>query len=98
MGRSPYLVEADLETVFCREVDRRDDMLTLKLNVQGRRGWPDRLVLRVGLVRFVELKTRGPLSKMQVHRHQQLHDLGFVVAVLRTREEIREYLATLAAA
>lgn len=69
-------------------------VLTLKLNVVGQRGWPDRVVILPNRqVFWVELKTVvGRVSPMQQHIHEQLRDAGHIVLVLRTKEEITDAL------
>jgi Holliday junction resolvase-like predicted endonuclease len=42
--------------------------VTLKLNVRGRRGWPDRIFIRKGKVIFIEFKAPGGRpTKLQLH-------------------------------
>ena len=58
-------------------------VLTLKLNVVGRRGWPDRVFLYHGNVLFVELKRAGEKPEpLQEWTHQQLRNHGFEVFVI----------------
>jgi hypothetical protein len=60
---------------------RRRGVLTVKLNLSGNRGWPDRLVLLPGgRAVLVELKRPGgKLRALQEHVHAQLRALGFTV-------------------
>lgn len=47
--------------------------LHLKLNVMGRRGWPDHLYIFQGHVLFIEFKRQGEKpTKLQEHIHEQL--------------------------
>ncbi len=74
--------EASVEAAFVRLL-RRHGLPSLKLNVAGQRGWPDRLVLLPGgEVVFVELKRPGGKArKLQEHVHKRLAALGFRIAV-----------------
>ena len=53
-------------------------------------GMPDRLILMPGgRLSFVELKAPGQKPRpLQLHRHDQLRDLGFEVFVLDRQEDI----------
>lgn len=66
----------------------------LKLNVRGRRGWPDRLLLGNGpLIIFFEFKRpddTGTLSKLQEIVISELKKYGFKVYVVRSFEEAKE--------
>jgi hypothetical protein len=59
------------------------DMEVLKLNVKGRRGWPDRLITcEGGLAIFVEMKRPGEQPRaLQSYVHQRLRKMGFTVKV-----------------
>jgi hypothetical protein len=65
----------------------------LKLNLIGRRGWPDRLVLIPGgHCCFVELKRPGARPrKLQERVHQLLRRLGFNVVVLDSEDKVDEW-------
>jgi hypothetical protein len=73
--------ESSIEASFVH-VLKRHGLTTLKLNVSGQRGYPDRLVLLSGgRAVFVELKRPGgKLRPLQEHVHGQLKALGFQVA------------------
>jgi hypothetical protein len=64
----------------------------LKLNVLGRRGWPDRLILAPeGTVMFVEFKRVGEKPrKLQEFCHDILTTLGFEVQVHDDTDEAVE--------
>jgi hypothetical protein len=54
--------------------------LILKLNVFGRRGWPDRLFIYKGKVFFVEFKRVGEEpSKLQQEIHARIRQHGVTV-------------------
>ena len=56
-------------------------------------GVPDRLVFLNGMCRLVELKTQtGVLSPRQIHVFDELGEQGFSVHVLRSYDDIEEFL------
>lgn len=61
-----------------------------KLVSPGTDGMPDRLVLLPnGKLSFVEVKAPGEKPRpLQARRHEQLRQLGFMVAVLDNAEQI----------
>jgi hypothetical protein len=67
------ILEKTIEAKFVRECKKRD-WLCLKQNVIGRRGYPDRLVIRLdGLPVWIELKRAGGvLSENQKECGQEL--------------------------
>jgi hypothetical protein len=69
-------------------------VLSIKLNLQGRRGWPDRaFFLPGGRPYLVELKAEGEVPrKLQAHIHSQLRALGYSVAVCASPEEAVEFM------
>ena len=69
---------------------RREGGLCPKFVSPGSDGWPDRLVLMPGgKIAFVELKATGEKPRpLQVHRMEQLRDLGFKVFVIDGVERI----------
>jgi hypothetical protein len=86
------MLEAELESYF-RAQCKRLGLLTIKLNIQQNRGYPDRLVLWKGKAYFSELKTLvGKQTPLQKFRASELEVRGFPVPVLRTKEQIKEYL------
>ena len=78
---------------------RREGGLCPKFVSPGSDGWPDRLVLMPGgKFAFVELKApQGKLRPIQVQRHAQLRDLGFLVYVINDPAQIPEALELLKA-
>jgi hypothetical protein len=86
------MLEAELEAYF-RGQCKRLGLLTIKLNLQQNRGYPDRLVLYKGKAHFSELKTlAGKQTPLQKYRASTLEAQGFSVPVLRTKDEIKTYL------
>ncbi len=78
---------------------KREGGLCPKFVSPGSDGWPDRLVLMPGgKFAFVELKApQGKLRPIQVQRHAQLRDLGFLVYVINDPAQIPEALELLKA-
>ena len=78
---------------------KREGGLCPKFVSPGSDGWPDRLVLMPGgKIAFVELKApQGKLRPIQVRRHAQLRDLGFLVYVINDPNQIPEALELLKA-
>lgn len=88
------VLERNVERLFVKEAVRRG-WLVLKLNVTGHRGWPDRMVVGLGMVRFVELKRpgkKGLIEPMQLQIHGQLRQRGFRVTIVRGPEDFQEAL------
>lgn len=75
------VLERDIERRFCDAMKRRG-VVVVKLNLQGNRGWPDRMViLPNSCVQFIEFKRPGEaLRPLQIHNHAQLAMLGHIVA------------------
>ncbi len=71
-------------------------IVCVKLNLQGRRGYPDRLVLLPrGRSVFVELKVPGKdLSVLQKYIHDILRRLGHDVQTFDDADEAIEYIQT----
>jgi hypothetical protein len=71
---------------------------SIKLNLQGRRGWPDRLfIAEYNRVWFVEFKRSGEKpNPLQAHIHRMLKRMGFRVSVFTTvsrfRRGLREWM------
>lgn len=83
-----YLYEDCIENKFCINIGkwaREHNILltTVKLNLKGRRGWPDRVVMwEGGNLTFIEFKRPGEEPrKLQTYIHEILNDMGFKVEV-----------------
>lgn len=75
--------EKEIEQALVKEVKRRGGLC--EKWTSGTSGWPDRIVLLPpdGRVGFVEVKAPGKVPRpLQIHRHEQLCRLGFLVYVL----------------
>lgn len=65
------------------------------VKVRFLRGWPDRIVLWPGgLIHFVELKKpdKWVYQPRQQRVHSWLRKMGFKVYVIKTKEEVDQYL------
>ena len=90
------MLEKFIEQKLVAQV-RREGGLCPKFVSPGSDGWPDRIVLMPGgKLAFVELKApQGRLRPLQVQRHAQLRDLGFLVFTVNDPEQIPEILKML---
>lgn len=86
--------ETKIEEYFVKRVEKDLGGVALKLEVKGRRGWPDRIaVLPMGVTFYVELKApRGRLSRLQKLRRAQLEDMNQLYVVLSSKDEIDEWI------
>ena len=76
-------LELDVEKKVCARADRMG-ILHVKLNIRGRRGWPDReFLIRGGKPLFIEFKRPGEEPEpIQEFIHGQLRDAGYTVLVI----------------
>jgi hypothetical protein len=81
------LLESAIEVKVTQYAEQKG-CLALKLNILGRRGWPDRLYLYAGRVLFIEFKRPGEKPrKLQEYIHDRIRRQGFDVALV---DNIRE--------
>ncbi len=68
--------------------------ICLKLEVRGRRGWPDRICVVPGAMFFVEVKrpVGGRLSELQKLRIRELERLGVKVFIVSTRSRVDDLI------
>jgi hypothetical protein len=81
-----FRLESDVEDKVVAAANRMG-ILHAKLNLSGRRGWPDRVFLFPGRhALFIEFKRPGKktVDKLQEYIHGQLRKLGFTVLVVNT--------------
>lgn len=84
--------ESDLERTF-NDTCYQLGLLQAKLNIRGRRGWTDRILLHRSVAAFVELKAPGKaLTPMQQHVHETLRHAGFEVRKVDDKDELLELL------
>lgn len=88
------LPENKLERYFVQRVEQDLHGVALKLEVKGRRGWPDRIaILPVGVTFYVELKApRGVLSRLQRQRRRELENLNQPYVVLWSQTKIDQWI------
>jgi hypothetical protein len=85
--------ESSLEKRLRLEVKKHGGR-ALKFVSPGKRGVPDRLVLKPGgRAIFVEMKAPGkPLEPLQLKRAKQLRTLGFQVYKIDSIEDIKNFI------
>jgi hypothetical protein len=90
------VLEKDIETKLYNGC-KRLGLTALKLNLMGRRSWPDRMIiLPHGMVDFIELKAPGKVpTPKQKAVHEQLKDLNHRILVIDTIKGVDKYLADL---
>ncbi|MDU5594182.1 MAG: VRR-NUC domain-containing protein, partial [Escherichia coli] len=75
-----------------KECEKRG-WLCWKFVSPGRRGVPDRIVIRPGSVAFVEVKRKGGrVSPLQIRRIEELTRRGVAARVVETKGEIDEMI------
>src|SRR5690606_26564047 len=81
------VLETDIEEWVVTEAERLG-VPSLKLNLRGNRGWPDRIFLIPGgRPLFIEFKRPGEEPrKLQQQRHRILRKLGYEVEVHEERQ------------
>jgi len=91
------VLEKNIENRACNKIKKIwPGTQILKLNVQGQRGWPDRLIcLPKGVKLLIEFKRPGgTLRKLQKVRKRDLEKLDHDVWVCETVEEALEACQT----
>lgn len=84
--------ERDVERYLIKECEKRG-WLCWKFVSPGRRGVPDRVVIRPGAVAFVEVKRKGGrVSPLQIRRIEELIRLLIPARVVETKGEIDEMI------
>nr|DAN88233.1 MAG TPA: Nuclease [Caudoviricetes sp.] len=84
--------ERDVERYLIKECEKRG-WLCWKFVSPGRRGVPDRIVIRPGGVAFVEVKRKGGrVSPLQIRRIEELTRLVIPARVVKTKGEIDEMI------
>ena len=92
-------LEKQIESKVC-EYAQEKGFLTLKLNIIGQRGWPDRVFVDpLGWHFYIEFKAPGKkLEKIQEHRFRQLAERNVLVVVIDGITSGRELIDELVAA
>lgn len=84
--------ERDVERYLVKECEKRG-WLCWKFVSPGRRGVPDRVVIRHGGVAFVEVKRKGGrVSPLQIRRIEELTRLVIPARVVETKGDIDEMI------
>jgi hypothetical protein len=87
MPTGNYPLESTVE-VKTTEYAQNKGCLVIKLNILGRRGWPDRLFIYKGQVLFIEFKRQGEQPrKLQVAIHGRIRSHGINVDVVDTLQQ-----------
>lgn len=78
------MLERTIENAVLAYAKRKYDAVVVKMNLQGRRSWPDRMFFPPGGVPFfIEFKREGTKpTALQDHTHQKLATLGYKVWVI----------------
>lgn len=85
-------MERDLQKYFTKLIYKAGG-LAFKVNCDGRRGFPDLVVILDCAIRLVEMKQEnGRLSKHQKCLHAELADMGTTVTVISSREEADKFI------
>jgi hypothetical protein len=87
-------LEHDIEAQFLSYIGG-GFVLPLKMNLQGNRGWPDRLIiLPNGRVCWVEMKRPGgKATRLQLARHKALKEMGHAVGIFDDATEAAYFVA-----
>lgn len=84
------VLERDIEKK-CRIAAQRRGWMMPKFTSPGLVGVPDRILLRPGMIDFIEFKSaKGSSSKRQKVMFQRMDELGFKVVIIRSYEEFEE--------
>jgi hypothetical protein len=77
--------ETDIENKFVTWATDHE-LMPVKLNLAGRRGMPDRMILgHQGKMIFIEFKRPGERArKLQLHNHKILAERGFKVFIVES--------------
>jgi len=80
--------------VRCCKLARDHGAIAVKLNVESRRGWPDRMILGPkGRMFFVEFKRPGEKPrKLQEFIHKGLYAMGYDVYIVDNENQFRSIL------
>jgi hypothetical protein len=69
---------------------------TVKIIQSNKNGWPDLQAHKSGVTIFIEVKSeKGIVSELQAYRHKQLRNLGFIVLVISSINQLTHELITL---
>lgn len=82
------MIEKDIEKYLISQIKKIGGLIW-KLTSPSTSGVPDRIVIRNGMIWFVELKRpNGNMRKLQLYRKSELQKQGFDVLCLDTKDKI----------
>ncbi len=86
------MLEKNLQTYFINSVKTAGG-LAFKVNCDGRRGFPDLVVILDGMIRLVEMKQeKGRLSMHQKRLHKELAEQGVQVSVINSKQAADDWI------
>lgn len=86
------MLERDLQHYFIKRVKEAGG-LAYKVNCDGRRGFPDLVVILDCAIRLVEMKAkRGVLSHHQKRLHEELAEQGTTVTVIDSKQAADDFI------
>lgn len=82
-GLNSVTTESSIEAAACHKVFTELGVRSIKLNISGRRGWPDRMfMIPGGMPLLIEFKKPGgSVRPLQRHTHEILKALNYRVEV-----------------
>lgn len=88
------LEEEKIENKFVTWVRHNPPLICVKLNIQGNKGYPDRMILMPnGKAIFIEFKAPGKTAYLlQQYMHREMRKLGFAVEVHDTVKGAIEFV------
>lgn len=88
-------MERDIEKYLNRKV-KEIGGLSLKFTSPGQAGVPDRIVIYQGRISMIELKTvQGRVSAMQMSVIRKLKKHGIDVLIIRSKQEVDEFVSNI---
>jgi len=86
------MTEKLLQQYFIKQVYKANG-LAFKVNCDGRRGFPDLVVILDGALRLVEMKSEtGKLSHHQKRLHEELADMGIMVSIIDSKQAADDFI------
>jgi Holliday junction resolvase-like predicted endonuclease len=74
----------------------RNGWYMVKIIQSNKNGWPDLQAHKNGVTIFIEVKSEtGKVSELQHYRHKQLRNMGFIVLVIHSINQLQDELITI---